>query len=436
MEYERILSKYPYAELRVERSAGSSVSIKDEEVKHSSGTTEGISVRVLIDGAWGFASATKGQKSATELLMTAERLARLGKGRISVGEPEGTKKEISERTEPVGAEEQVKALLQASASMKGERVSSRILSCSDYMGRKEFYNSHGAEIIQETGYSYLSCSCVARSGDVIQRGSSRTWSRRGFSHIEPVKACEEARDKAIRLLGAGPPPKGRFTVVMDPEMTGVLSHEAVGHACEGDTVVDKDSILADKIGKRIGNDLVTIIDEPGADDFGRYAFDDEGVEAKPTTLVERGVLRGFLDSLESAHELGIPRNGHARAQDYGDMPIVRMSNTYFQKGDSERTEVFGVPSGVYLKGMRGGSVDTFSGGFMFKSEEAYEIKGGEVGAILRDVTITGNIMQTLLDIECVGKDFGKSPGICGKFGQEVPVSDGGPHIRVKNVAIG
>ncbi len=113
-----------------------------------------------------------------------------------------------------------------------------------------------------------------------------------------------------------------------------------------------------------------------------------------------------------------------------------MSNTYFQKGESSKEEVFELKEGVYLKGMRGGSVDTFSGGFMFKAEEAYEISNGELGKIMRDVTITGNILQTMKDVEAVGKDFGTSPGICGKFGQGVPVSDGGPHIRVGNITIG
>lgn len=219
-------------------------------------------------------------------------------------------------------------------------------------------------------------------------------------------------------------------------MTGVLSHEAVGHACEADSVVDGESILKGRVGERIGNGLVTIVDDPLADDFGRYHFDDEGVEAKAATLVEGGVLRGFINSRETAEALGHPRNGHARAEDYGEVPVVRMSNTYFQRGRSSVEEVFGIRSGIYLKGMKGGSVDIFSGGFMFKAEEAYGIQNGEKGALMRDVTITGNILRTMLDVECVGDDFGASPGICGKSSQSVPVSDGGPHIRIRNVAIG
>ncbi len=436
MEYEKLLSRYQYAELRIETSRESLVSIKDDEVRHSSGSKSGIGVRVLEDGSWGFASDSSSVADIGRLLERAQRLARLAKGKIKLAEPPAEKKEISSKAEPLDSESQVKSLLEGAALMKAEGVTSRIMSCTDSLVRKEFHNSLGARIIQQTGYTYLSCSAIARSGDLIQRGSERTWSRTGFAALDVGGTAKEASDKALRLLKAAPPPRGRFTVVFDPEMTGVFSHEAVGHACEADSVIDKESILTGKIGTRIGNELVSITDDPTAPDFGAYSFDDEGVEGKPTPLVEKGVLKGYLTSMETASELGLGKNGHARAEDYGEVPIVRMSNTYFQKGASKREEVFGIPSGVYLKGMKGGSVDIFSGGFMFKAEEAYEIKDGQLGAIMRDVAITGNILQTLLDVECVGDDFGTSPGICGKFGQSVPVSDGGPHIRVRNVAIG
>ncbi len=433
MEYGRLLSKYDYAELRLERCTESYIQVKDGEVKHSSGTSHGMSVRVLEGGSWGFASGTTGIES---LLKRASRLAGLTGGKIRLQVPEPEKKEVRDRTDIIEADLQVKALLEGSEAMEGEGITSRTLSCSDMCTLTEFHNSEGAEIIQEAGHTYLSCSSIAKADGVIQRGSERAWSKSGFDKIDVIGTAERSRDKAIRLVHAAPPHKGRFTVVFDPEMTGVFSHEAVGHACEGDTVVDKESLLAGRVGESIGSGLVTIIDDPSARDFGYYRYDDEGVKAEPVTLVDRGVLRGFLNSMETAHELQEMPNGHARAGDYSQVPVVRMSNTYFQRGESAVDDVFDIGSGVYLKGMKGGSVDTFSGGFMFKAEEAYEITKGERGNIMRDVTITGNILQTLLDVECVGDDFGTSPGICGKFGQEVPVSDGGPHIRVANVTIG
>ncbi len=436
MEYRRILSKYDYAEIRLERSFGSHISIKDDEVRHSAGFVEGLSVRVLLNGSWGFASATKGRAGIPELLRRAESLSRLSKGKINPAGFGARKEQISTMPKQTGTEEQVASLLEASRGMKGRNVGSRIISCTDAQSRREFYNSEGSEIVQESGFTYLSCSCIARRGGLMQRASERAWSRSGFAKIDAASTAGTSKEKALRLLDAEPPPKGRFMVVLDPEMTGVFAHEAVGHACEADSVIDRESILADKMGKRVGNELVTIIDDPAADDFGQYRFDDEGVEGKPVTLVDKGVLGGYLNSRESARALSMEPNGHARAEDYSEVPIVRMSNTYFQKGPSKKDAVFDIIHGIYLKGMKGGSVDIFSGGFMFKAEEAYEIRRGELGKIMRDVTISGNILQTMMDVECVGDDFGTSPGVCGKFSQSAPVSDGGPHIRVKNVAIG
>jgi TldD protein len=431
--YRRLLEKFDYAEVRVEKSNHASIQIKDDEIKQSCGSSSGMSARVLQEGSWGFASGTE---SIENLIERASRLASLGKGMIGISSPDSVNKEFLSSHEIVDAELQVKELLKASAEMKANGISSRMIACSDVHAKTEFYNSEGSDIVQETGYTYLSCSAVARSGEIIQRGAERAWSDKSFSEINAIKTAVDAKEKALRLVNAEPPPKGRFTVVLDPEMTGVLSHEAVGHACEADSVADKESVLEGRIGEEIGCELVTIVDDPCAKDFGHYEYDDEGVKAEKAVLVENGVLKNYMNSRETSEKLGISPNGHARAQDYSSVPVVRMSNTYFQKGKSAVDDVFDLAEGVYLKGMRGGSVDTFSGGFMFKAEEAYMISNGEKGRLMRDVTITGNILQTLKDVEAVGDDFGTSPGICGKFGQEAPVSDGGPHIRIRNIAIG
>lgn len=434
MEYERLLSKYEYAELRIEQSHDSVVRIKNEEVKHASGLTKGISARVLEQGSWGFASSTR--ESAEELLRRAHKLASLGKGTIRLALPKQEKKALREKAEAVNADDQVRTLLEASREMKADKVSSRDIACTNSDSKTEFINSAGTEIIQEAGYTFLACSCTARAGETIQRASERAWSRSGFSDIDTIGTARKSSEKVLRLLGALPPPKGRFTVVLDPEMTGMLCHEAIGHACEADSVVDKESVLAGRVGEQIGSELVNIADDPTAKDFGHYWYDDEGVKGKRTVLVENGMLKEFVNSMETAHKLGAEPNGHARAEGYDAVPVVRMSNTYFQRGESSVDEVFGIKSGVYLKGMKGGSVDIFSGGFMFKAEEAYPIEKGEKGKIMRDVTITGNILKTLHGVECVGNDFGTTPGVCGKLYQEIPVSDGGPHVRIRNVAIG
>ena len=302
--------------------------------------------------------------------------------------------------------------------------------------RKEFYNSDGSEIVEEQFYVYFSCLCIGQSNGVIQRGHERASSRKGFKDINFSKICENSADKTERLLDSALPPKGRFVVIMDNEMTGVFSHEAIGHACEGDSIIERESILRDKLGKKIGNELVSIVDNPTADGFGNYAYDDEGVKAKPAMLIKQGVLKGFMTSRETAHELKLEANGHARAMDFANYPIIRMSNTHFLPGKVKKDELFDVQHAIYVKGMKGGSVDIFTGGYMFKAEEAWEIKNSSKEKSFRDVTLIGNILETLNGVDLVASDFSTNPGFCGKMGQEAPVSDGGPHIRVKTIVLG
>ncbi|MBI5228250.1 TldD/PmbA family protein [Candidatus Micrarchaeota archaeon] len=445
MEYEKILSKYLYAELRLEKTHETYIRISDGEIKQSIGQIQGISVRVLENGAWGFASSssTLDRGKVETLLKKAQKLAKLKKGKVRIETPEKESAKVDDKVGSVGFEEQVKTLEGFRKEMENSKIKSRennkikstIISSTDSKIIKEFYNSEGSYIEQKIGYSYVSATAIAKSGENIQRGSERSWSRSGFGDID-LEIGEKAAEKAVRLLGAKSPPKGRFTVVFDPEMTGVFSHEAVGHACEADSIVEKESILAGKLGKKIGSELVSITDDPLAENFGNYKYDEEGVKASKAVLVEDGILKGFMNSRETACELNHKNNGHARSESYSSIPVVRMSNTYFSRGKSSMDDIFDMRNGIYLIGMKGGSVDIFSGGFMFKAEEAYKIKNGERAELMRDVTITGNVLETMLNVEAVGKDFGTSPGMCGKFGQDAPVSDGGPHIRVKNLTIG
>ncbi|MBS3067714.1 TldD/PmbA family protein [Candidatus Micrarchaeota archaeon] len=435
-DYSNLLSKYQYAELRIHHGSESAIRITNDEIKSSSGTFYGISARVLESNSWGFASSNNINCDVAVLLERATKLARLEKGNIKLKETKSEIKTIKNKTKETPIEEKLNSLLDAKKEISGKHVISTIISCSSFNLNKEFHNPTGSEIVQEQDYTYLSYTAITKSGELVQRGYENAASIKGFDKIDLYKIAKIADEKAERLLYAVAPPKGRFTVVLDPEMTGVFSHEALGHATEADSIIDRESILAGKLNKKIGNELVNIIDDPTAEDFGNYTYDDEGVKAEKTELVRNGILKGYLNSRETSERLNIMPNGHARADSFDAVPIVRMSNTYFMQGKASREDVFDIKHGIYLKGMKGGSVDIFSGGFMFKAEEAYEIKNGELGKLLRDVTLSGNILETLNHVELVGKDFDTSPGICGKFNQEAPVSDGGPHIRVSNMMVG
>ena len=421
--------------MRREKSRDSGIRISDDEIKVSAGSHYGISVRILKNGSWGFAASNK-DTDIKDLLKKAESLASLEKGKISFINSKPVKKTIKTKAKTISPDLQVKELLEAKKNMVGKNIISQKISSSDSFTIKEFYNSQGSEIIQEESHTYIGCVCTARDKNNVLRGIETAGSRTGFSTIDIDKISNTSREKAQMLLGAPTAPRGRFSVVLDPEMSGVFAHEALGHAVEADSVVDRESILSNKIGKKIGSDIISIVDDPTANGFGNYAYDDEGIKAKKTILLDKGVLKNYLNSRETAKETGHTPNGHARASGYDDVPIVRMSNTYVLQGKESRDDIFDIKKGIYVKGMKGGSVDIFSGGFMFKAEEAYVIKNGECGAILRDAAISGNVMSALMNVEAVGRDFGTSPGMCGKMGQDIPVSDGGPHIRIKNIMVG
>lgn len=435
-EFPRLLSKYEYADLRIERGSESSINLKDSEAKVHTGNFFGISVRVLKDGAWGFSSSNSPAASASELLKNAERLSSIEKSTSSISPVKPCQKRIKDSYEVTSAEEQTSLLLEAKKLMEGRDVISTMMACSDAQTTSEFYSSEGAGIVQDYSYTYLSCLAIARRGTVIQRAVETAASRKGFSGLDITKPCTDANEKVRRLIDAKAPPRGRFTVVLDPEITGVLAHEAVGHASEADSVSAGESVFAGRRKQKIASELVSIVDDPTSRHFGYYAYDDEGIEGRKTEMISRGVLENFINSRETAKETGGVPNGHARAEDVSFVPIVRMSNTFFVPGRHSMEDVFDVREGIYLKGMLGGSVDTFTGGFMFKAEEAYTIKNGKNEELLRDVTITGNLLEVLKNITAVGKDFGSSPGMCGKLGQSVPVEDGGPHVRIKDVVVG
>ncbi len=434
-ELYKLLSGYEYAELRIEKGEDTRISIKDGELKSMSGSVFGISARVLINGSWGFASSSSDVAPA-KLLKEAAALAKLSKGNSSVLGYKAVKYTVSKNGGQLSLEEKLASLKDAYKHAKGKHIANRNINYMGAVTHKEFYNSEGSEIFESQVHEYASCLCISRDGTLIQQGHETTSSTSGFGKLRLVECCEHAADSAERMLKSSKPPAGRFTVILDNEMTGVFSHEALGHATEADSILERESILREKLGKQIGSNLVNIIDDPAAEDFGHYTYDDEGMKAEPVSLIRNGVLTGYLNSRETAAALKLEPNGHARGTAYSNFPIVRMANTYFQPGKSKVQELFDLPYAIYVKGMQGGSVDIFSGSFMFKAEEAYEVKNGSKERLLRDVTLSGNILETLNGVELVADDFGTSPGFCGQLGQSIPVSDGGPHIRVKNMMVG
>ncbi len=434
--------KIDYGEFREEADLSNTISLRDKERSVSSGESRGISVRMLVHGSWGFASTDDIEKIG-EIFEKAYKLARISKGksRVDTGLSFSGKHKTKTKVplESVGIERKMKNARELQTLLEGKSISSTSVRYSDSTSTERFVNTAGSECEQISSRIYAAFTSVAKNGLLMQRASERIGVSAGY---EALDACfplaQECPRRAKELLLAAPAPPGKHNVITDGRMTGLLCHEALGHACEADSVIAGSSLLKGKIGKTIGSPLVTIRDDPaipGA--FGSFAFDDEGIKAGGAVLIERGKLKSYLQSRETAAKLGSKPTGNARAQAYAYTPIVRMSNTVMERGESAVEELFeGIKFGIYARGMSGGCVDTTTGYFVFAAEDGYLIEKGEKTKLLRDVLLSGNLVETLKNIDMVADDFLGSPGFCGKGGQSVPVSDGGPHVRVKRVMVG
>ena len=414
--FENIIAKtrqkVDYMDIRFGMGDNTSILMKDGNVDEiNTGMSLGARIRVLNNGAWGFAYTTDLSK-IDEITETALKLSKSLKGDVKLSESEIIKDKIE---------------VDVKIPFKDVSIEEK----KDIM--KE---ANDAATIRVR----MALNASATDGEIIQFGHGSLGGVKGFEVISEVDIEEFGRnigEKAVRLLDAKPAPSGQFPVIADPELTGVLIHEALGHATEGDLILQNDSILKGKIGEKIASDIVNIFDDASRKDgFGYYPYDVEGVKTKPNQLVKNGELISLLNSRETASKLGMESSGNARSI-IADQPIVRMSNTYLQPGDNTFEELIeDLPNGMYLKGSRGGQVDTGKGIFQFNAAEGYLIENGEITTPLRDVSLSGNILETLKNIDAIGNDFKLSVGFCGKDGQTAPVGDGGPHTRILNALVG
>jgi TldD protein len=440
----RAVEAFGYADARVLSTKTTSISIKDGVVESlAENSSEGVSARVYGNGTFGFACAN-GITRFPAVLKRASKLARLGRGDTRIREPELNKKtiELKPVKDPAdfSVEEKIALLLDVEKSARvPKEVHSVQVSYRDSFIEKLFVNSVGSEVVVREPRVACYVTVYARRNNDIQWSFERVLRRSGLEALKGFEAkAESAAEVAASLLFAKKAPSGKNTVVLDPRMSGILAHEAVGHASEADLVSSGSSCFEGKLGETVAGEDVTIIDSPLVEKglWGSYAYDDEGTRAKGTRVIERGVLKNYLTSVDSARFTGV-LTGNARV-DWLNTPLVRMSNTYFAPGKESKDGVFDVKRGVYVLDSRGGQVSTKQGLFMFSAGYGYAIRNDEVREeeMLRDFAISGNIFEALKNVEAVGKDLRFNPGFCGKSGQDVPVTDGAPHLRIGKVLVG
>jgi TldD protein len=403
---------------------------------------QGAAVRALAGGAWGFVTTDNVDGLKDEIAL-ADRIARKIDGRENLDlalAPAGKSIEVLVKKDPknLSLEEKVTLLREIEDAAKMKGVSSTQAVYSEVEILTHYTSSEGLDLESKMVRTGFVISAVAHRNGLYQtdgEGRSGVGGLELFDREDPVALAKVVGETAVALLDAQSPKGGTFPVILDQELAGVFVHEAVGHATEGDIILEGDSCLEGKLGQQIGSELVTVKDDPSLMRNGYYPFDDEGSKAQETVLVENGVLKSYLNSRETAGRLGgVPRNARAEGTD---RPVVRMSNTFIDNGDWKLEEILEeLGSGVYLAGSRGGQVSTGEGVFQFNAKRGYLIEKGVKTKLLRDVSLSGKILQTMLDVKAVGKDLKFNSGRCGKAGQLVPVSDGSPHLLIAKATVG
>ncbi|MFC4252426.1 metalloprotease TldD [Sinimarinibacterium flocculans] len=256
----------------------------------------------------------------------------------------------------------------------------------------------------------------------------------------PERLAQEAVRMALVALEAVPAPAGTLTVVLGPGWPGVLLHEAIGHGLEGDFNRRGSSAFSGRIGQTVASPLCTVVDDgtlPGR--RGSLSVDDEGTPSQCTTLIENGVLRGYIQDKLNARLMGVAPTGNGRRESYAALPMPRMTNTYMLPGPHDPQEIVAsVDNGIYAANFGGGQVDITSGNFVFSASEAYLIENGRITRPVKGATLIGNGPEVLTRVSMVGSDLQLDAGIgvCGKDGQSVPVGVGQPTLKIDGLTVG
>ncbi len=250
----------------------------------------------------------------------------------------------------------------------------------------------------------------------------------------------EALRQAVVNFEAGPAPAGNMTVVLGPGWPGILLHEAIGHGLEGDFNRKGTSAFSGRVGERVASELCTIVDDgtlPGR--RGSLSIDDEGTASENTTLIENGILKGYMQDRLNARLMGVQPTGNGRRESYAHLPMPRMTNTYMMPGPHDPEEIIrSVDKGLYARNFGGGQVDITSGKFVFSASEAYLIENGKITKPVKGATLIGNGPDVLTRVSMVGTDLELDSGVgtCGKEGQSVPVGVGQPTLKIDGLTVG
>ncbi len=441
-----------FADIRIESTTSTVIEVSDGVTRRCvAARLRGAGIRAFIDGAWAFAQTSDlttggmrdvGESVARLALATRSRVAH----KFDIDGPtyhDHVEMDVKVPLDQVPIDE--KMILSKTIDEQMRQFDKRIINTrtiySDTTTELFIANSLGTEIHMKTFLPRLSAVSTSKDGASRQRAFKSFGMRGGFEVMKSETVQNlgtNASELAIQLLSSVAVKGGNYDVVMNPVLNGVMVHEAFGHACEADNWPAHTTVLEDKVGKSVGPEELNLSDDPTLASLrGSFEYDWEGTKTKKRHLVKNGILTELLHSLETSSRLGMIANGAARAQSFMSPPIPRMSNTFMEPGDWEVDEIIeDTQHGLLLCDFNYGYTDPSKGQFMFQANYGYFIENGVLGQMVRDVSLAGQILDVLAKVDAIAKDFVMEPGTCGKAGQQVPDTSGGPHARIRDIPVG
>ena len=446
-----------YADLYFQASQHETWVLEDGIVKEGSYNIErGVGVRAISGEKTGFAYSDDITPEALQQAADAAKgIADSGTGATVKAFSRQSPIQIYQSVEPLGSltqEQKIDLLhqVEAHARQVDSRVTQVIASLSGVYETILVSASDGTYGTDVRPLVRLNCSVLVEENGKRERASAGGGARTDYSYFFEVapgdnKArylayAEESVRQALVNLVAIEAPAGTYPVVLGAGWPGVLLHEAVGHGLEGDFNRKGSSAFSGKVGQQVTSELCTIVDDGTlVDRRGSISIDDEGTPGQYNVLIEKGILKGYMQDKHNAGLMGVSPTGNGRRESYAHLPMPRMTNTYMLAGESSPEDIIkSVKKGIYAPNFAGGQVDITSGKFVFTSSEAYLIEDGEITSPVKGATLIGNGPEAMKRISMVGNDlkFDAGVGVCGKDGQSIPVGVGQPTLKVDEMTIG
>ena len=443
-----------FGDIRIEEHNTTSIFIVNKEIRSvSTNYQSGLSVRALVNGKWGYASTNilsfKELKRTIDVAYTSAKvtadMTRSKRFKLDAKAINAhVKANIKEDPASIDLEEKLEVLFDINKVQ--QNFDERIINTNTRYGETKLKvtlgNTIGSSLEWEEIRTVVTAMSLAQENGKIQYSYNISDGTYGFELIRNLNYEEfgtRPSEEAINLLSAKKPPSGNLIVIADPSISGLLAHEVMGHASEGDEIVKRRSFLTGVVGQEVASDKITMVDDgtiPGA--HGTIPYDSEGTPSSRTVIIDKGVYKGYMHSLETASLLDAEPTGNGRAQDTNRRVWVRMTNTFFDKGDWSLDEMISeTKSGLLAIKAISGMEDPVGGGFEGRALMGYIIENGEKKDLVRAFTLTGKALEILKTVDAVSKDFQLEGGFCGKGEEDwVPVSTGGAYIRAQIIVGG